>query len=63
MAHPRIYAYSIADKAHAGLLKLGQTTRNVQSRARRATSDRQLDRLPHFKYYFCPKPPLACYCD
>ena len=30
MAHPRIYAYSIADKAHAGLLKLGQTTRDVQ---------------------------------
>lgn len=25
---PRIYAYAIADKAHAGLLKVGQTTRN-----------------------------------
>jgi len=24
-ARPRIYAYSIADKAHAGLLKVGQT--------------------------------------
>lgn len=29
---PRIYAYSIQDKAHAGLLKVGQTTRNVKQR-------------------------------
>ena len=28
-ARPRIYAYSIADKAHAGLLKVAQTTRGV----------------------------------
>ncbi|RKF23434.1 restriction endonuclease [Altericroceibacterium spongiae] len=31
-ARPRIYAYSIADKAHDGLLKVGQTTRNVKQR-------------------------------
>jgi len=31
-ARPRIYAYSIADKAHKGLLKVGQTTRNVKQR-------------------------------
>ena len=31
-ARPRIYAYSIADKAHAGLLKVGQTTREVKKR-------------------------------
>jgi len=31
-ARPRIYAYSIADKAHEGLLKVGQTTRNVSQR-------------------------------
>jgi hypothetical protein len=31
-ARPRIYAYSINDKAHAGLLKIGQTTRNVKQR-------------------------------
>ncbi|MBN8248152.1 MAG: GIY-YIG nuclease family protein [Verrucomicrobia bacterium] len=31
-ARPRIYAYSIADKVHAGLLKVGQTTRNVKQR-------------------------------
>lgn len=31
-ARPRIYAYSITDKAHAGLLKVGQTTRNVKER-------------------------------
>ncbi len=29
---PRIYAYSIADKAHTGLLKVGQTTRDVKQR-------------------------------
>jgi hypothetical protein len=28
----RIYAYSIDDAAHAGLLKIGQTTRDVKSR-------------------------------
>ena len=31
-ARPRIYAYSIADKAHEGLLKVGQTTRDVKQR-------------------------------
>ncbi|MDD2535477.1 MAG: restriction endonuclease [Macromonas bipunctata] len=31
-ACPRIYAYSIADAAHHGQLKVGQTTRNVQQR-------------------------------
>ena len=31
-ARPRIYAYSIDDKAHAGLLKIGQTTRHVITR-------------------------------
>ena len=31
-ARPRIYAYSIKDKAHAGLLKIGQTTRAVKLR-------------------------------
>ena len=31
-ARPRIYAYSIDDKAHAGLLKGGQTTRGVKQR-------------------------------
>ena len=29
---PQIYAYSIDDKAHAGLLKIGQTTRDVKQR-------------------------------
>lgn len=29
---PRIYAYSIADKAHEGLLKVGQTSREVKKR-------------------------------
>jgi hypothetical protein len=32
MARPRIYAYSIADTAHKGLLKVGQTTREVKQR-------------------------------
>jgi type III restriction/modification enzyme restriction subunit len=31
-ARPRIYAYSIADEAHKGLLKVGQTTRAVKRR-------------------------------
>ncbi len=31
-ARPRVYAYSIADDAHAGQLKIGQTTRDVRQR-------------------------------
>lgn len=31
-ARPRIFAYSISDKAHEGLLKMGQTTRDVNQR-------------------------------
>jgi hypothetical protein len=31
-ARPRIYAYSIADEAHTGLLKIGQTARDVRQR-------------------------------
>ena len=31
-ARPRIYAYTIADAAHAGQLKVGQTTRDVAQR-------------------------------
>jgi Type III restriction enzyme, res subunit len=31
-ARPRIYAYSIDDNAHDGLLKVGQTTRDVKKR-------------------------------
>jgi hypothetical protein len=31
-ARPRIYAYSIDDEAHRGLLKVGQTTRDVRQR-------------------------------
>ena len=31
-ARPRIYAYSIDDTAHKGLLKVGQTTRHVKQR-------------------------------
>ena len=31
-ARPRIYAYAIDDAAHAGLLKVGQTTRDVRAR-------------------------------
>lgn len=31
-ARPRIYAYSIADEAHDGLLKVGQTIRDVKQR-------------------------------
>jgi len=31
-ARPRVYAYSISDAAHEGLLKVGQTTRDVNRR-------------------------------
>jgi hypothetical protein len=31
-ARPRLYAYSIDDAAHKGLLKVGQTTRDVKQR-------------------------------
>jgi hypothetical protein len=31
-ARPRIYAYAIADAAHHGQLKVGQTTRDVKRR-------------------------------
>ena len=31
-SRPRIYVYSIADAAHKGLLKVGQTTRDVKQR-------------------------------
>ena len=31
-ARPRIYAYSIDDAAHLGLLKVGQTMRDVKRR-------------------------------
>src|SRR5882762_2913416 len=31
-ARPRIYAYSIDDNAHKGLLKVGQTARDVKQR-------------------------------
>jgi hypothetical protein len=31
-ANPRLYAYSIGDAAHDGLLKVGQTTRDVKTR-------------------------------
>jgi hypothetical protein len=31
-ARPRIYAYSIADEPHMGLLKVGQTSRDVKQR-------------------------------
>jgi hypothetical protein len=36
-ARPRIYAYSIDDKAHEGLLKVGQTTRDVKKRIEQQT--------------------------
>jgi hypothetical protein len=31
-ARPRIYAYTIEDQAHKGLLKIGQTSRDVKQR-------------------------------
>ena len=39
-AHPRIYAYAIADAAHHGWLKVGQTTRDVKQRVNSMASRR-----------------------
>ncbi len=36
-AHPRIYAYSIADADHEGLLKVGQTSGSVKKRVEQQT--------------------------
>ncbi len=36
---PRIYAYAIADAAHHGQLKVGQTTRDVKRRVAEQCSD------------------------
>src|SRR6478735_4467750 len=36
-ARPRIYAYSIDDDAHAGLLKVGQTSGDVKKRIEQQT--------------------------
>ena len=41
-ARPRIYAYSIDDKAHAGLLKIGQTTRGVKRRVAELERERRV---------------------
>ena len=35
---PLIYAYSIDDKAHLGLLKVGQTTRDVKTESVRTVT-------------------------
>ena len=45
-ARPRIYAYSIADAAHKGLLKVGQTTRDVKQRIAEQGADSRPRRSP-----------------
>ncbi len=44
-ASPRIYAYTIADAAHHGQLKVGQTTRDVK---RRVAEQRKTAAIPNF---------------
>jgi hypothetical protein len=41
----RIYAYSIQDEAHAGMLKIGQTTRDVKTRVGVNSSTRPASRI------------------
>src|SRR5439155_10528852 len=48
-ARPRIYAYSIDDKAHAGLLKVGQTTRDVKQRIQAQTQTAGIAVTIHLK--------------
>ena len=43
-ARPRIYAYSIDDAAHKGLLKVGQTTREVTQRVAEQVKNRRHSR-------------------
>lgn len=43
-SRPRIYAYSIDDKDHKDLLKVGQTTRNVKQRIAEPTGDPKEER-------------------
>ena len=38
-ASPRLYAYSIADAAHKGLLKVSQTLRDVKRRVTEQASE------------------------
>ena len=45
-ARPRVYAYSIADEAHKGRLKVGQTTRDVK---RRITEQLQTAAIKNYK--------------
>ena len=46
-ARPRIYAYSIEDAAHAGLLKVGQTTRDVKQRVLAQTQTAGIEAMIH----------------
>ena len=46
-ARLRIYAYSIDDKAHKGLLKVGQTTRDAKLRIQAQTQTAGIAALIH----------------
>jgi hypothetical protein len=43
-ARPSIHAYSIDDKVHKGLLKVGQTTRDVKQRVAEQESEAEGER-------------------
>jgi hypothetical protein len=47
VARPRIYAYAIADAAHHGQLKVGQTTRDVKRRVAEQLEDSRHQELHH----------------
>ena len=49
-ARPRIYAYSIDDVAHKGLLKVGQTTRDVK---RRVAEQLKTARIKNYRIGMC----------
>lgn len=46
-ARLRIYAYSIDDKAHKGLLKVGQTTRDLNQRIAEQLKTAAIRQLHH----------------
>ena len=58
-ARPRIYAYAIDDAAHQGLLKVGQTTRDVTQRvAEQVKTAAQQVAIAKQKAYIGPNEPV-----
>ena len=55
-ARPRIYAYAIADVAHEGQLKVGQTTRDVKRRIAEQLKTAAIENFSICLLYTSPSP-------